>query len=188
MKFLTTSEAQQWLMPLAATIGKDRAISFDLGHKGRSLRLNAEFPKSPRQITYFVERAVDWLPRECERLLWISDWETYPPHPINFFELVRLGCGERRHIIDAPGCVFNPDRGPKDQEFSSEPDTFPLIGFVMLLMDFDWTGYLISQDATSASLVYFTDEVISFSTCDPTALEEARGLCSQFHMNIKGQK
>jgi len=188
MKFLTTSEAQQWLTPLVATIGKDRAIYFGRDHKDRPLGLKAEFPKSLRQITYFVERAVDWLPRGYERLLWISDWETYPPHPINFFELVRLGCGERRHIIDAPGCVFNPDRGPKEQEFSAESDTFPLIGFVMLLMDFDWAGYLISQDAASTSVVYFNDEVISFSTSDPAALEEARGLCGQFHMNIKSQK
>jgi len=188
MKFLRTSEAQQWLAPLGAAIGKDRTISFGRDHKSRSLRLEAEFPRTPLQTTYFVERAVDWLPRGYERLLWLSDWETYPPHPLGFFELVRLGCGERRHIIDSPGGIFNPDRGPKDQESSSEPDTFALAGFVLLVMDFDWAGYLVSQDAASASFIRFDDEVVSFSTLDPAALEDARQLCGQFQMSIKGQK
>jgi hypothetical protein len=180
MRFLTSEAAQQWLAPINAAIGKDRVISFGRNHEGRVLRLDAEYPKTPRQITYFVERAVDWLPREHERLLWLSDWETYPPHPLKFFELVRLGCGERRHIIDAPGGIFNPDRGPKDQESSAEPDTIPLIGFVLLLMDFDWAGYLVSQDAASASFICFNDEIVSFSTLNPTALDDARQMCGQF--------
>lgn len=166
-------------------IGKDRAISFGRDRDSAALRLDAEFPRTPLQITHFVERTVDWLPRNYERFLWLSDWQTYPPHPLGIFELLRRGCGESRHIIDAPGCVFNPDLGLKDQEFSAEPDTVPLAGFILLLMNFDWAGYLVSQDAAFISSVRFDDEVISFSTTDPTRLDDARSLCSQFHMTIK---
>jgi hypothetical protein len=185
MKFLTTIEVQQWLSPLGAAIEVNREISFGQDSGKRALRLDAEYPKTPLQITYFAERVVDWLPRNYERLLWLSDWQTYPSHPLGFFELVRRGFGEKRHTIDAPGCVFNPDGGPKEQEFSAEPDTVPLAGFALLLMNFDWAGYLVSQDAVSISSVRFDDEVISFSTIDPTRFGDARGLCSQFNMTIK---
>lgn len=42
---------------------------------GVPIRTGAEFPKTPLQVTHFVERAVDWLPREYERLHWLSDLE-----------------------------------------------------------------------------------------------------------------
>ena len=111
---------------------------------------------------------------------------SYPRHPLAFFETARYGCGERRHIIDAPGLLIESDDGPKCQEFSESPNTPTFVGFALLVVIFDWQAYLIAKNETSH--VYLGDEFISFSTADDSKLAEVLALAHRFELKIRGDK
>jgi hypothetical protein len=185
-KFLSQDESKEWLGSFAVSINSSRALIFPHDARRATRNLITQLPENPLKLTNFLERVVDWLPRGGERFLWISDWTTYPPHPLAFFETVRHGCGERRHIIDAPGCLFESDSGSVNQEFSDVPDTATLIGFSLLVASFNWQAYLVTKHA--ASCVHLGDDFISFSTADDSKFDEVFTLAHKFELKINKKK
>jgi hypothetical protein len=185
-KFLSQDESKEWLRSFAVRINQNRALVFPHDAQRETQTLIAQLPEKSQKLTYFLERVVDWLPRGGERFLWLSDWTTYPPHPLAFFETVRFGCGESRHIIEAPGCLFESDSGSANQEFSDVPDTSTLIGFSLLAVNFNWQAYLVTRHEMSH--VYLGDEFISFFTTDDRKLDEAFALARRFELRIKQRK
>jgi hypothetical protein len=181
-KFLSHDESQKWLDSFAVSIDKNRHLVFPRYAPGPMKRLTASLPEKPLALTYFMERVVYWLPRFGQRFLWISDWSTYPPHPILFFEAVRHGFGERRHIIDAPGCVFEPETGLANQEFSDVPDTSTLIGFSLLVTTFNWQASLLTTN--QKSYVHLGGDDISFFTTEDDKADEALELALKFSLKV----
>jgi hypothetical protein len=182
LQFLSHDESQEWLGSFAVSINQNRALVFRHDVRRATKRLTAPLPEKPLRLTAFMKRVVDWLPRLGQRFLWISDWSTYPAHPIIFFETVRLGCGERRHIIDAPGCLFEPETGSVNQEFSEVPDTSTLIGFSLLVATFNWQAYLVTKQQTSH--VHLGDDDISFVTTDDGKADAALELARIFDLKV----
>jgi hypothetical protein len=182
LQFLTHDESQEWLGSFSVSVNQNRALVFSSDARAATKKLTALLPEKPLRLTAFIARVVDWLPRHHQRFLWISDWSTYPPHPLTFFETVRLGCGEGRHIIDAPGCLFEPETGSVNQEFSEVPDTSTLIGFSLLVATFNWQAYLVAEHQTSH--VHLEDDDISFFTTDDGKAEEALELARIFDLKV----
>lgn len=173
-------------MSFKVTLNQNRTLRFPESGSTAARTILMNFPDKPLKLTYFLERVVDWLPRGRERFLMISNWNTYPPHPLAFFETVRSGCGERRHIIDAPGLLIESDDGAKCQEFSESPNTPTFVGFALLVVNFDWQAYLIAKNETSH--VYLGDEFISFSTADDSKLAEVFALAHRFELKMRESK
>ena len=173
-------------MSFNVTVNQNRKLHFPESRHIAARTIWMNFPDKPLKLTHFLERMIDWLPRGRERFLIISNWNTYPPHPLAFFETVRLGCGERRHIIDAPGLLIESDDGAKCQEFSESPNTSTLVGFALLVVNFDWQAYLIAKNETSH--VYLGDEFISFSTADDSKLAEVFALAARFELKTRESK
>jgi hypothetical protein len=186
MKFFSPDETKEWLMSFQVVVNKNRTLSFPKTETATARTVFMNFPDKPLKLTYFLERVVDWLPRGRERFIMISDWHTYPPHPLAFFEAVRSGCGESRHIIDAPGLLIEADDGPRCQEFSESPSTPIFIGFALLVVNFDWQAYLIAKNDTSH--IRLGDEYISFSTTDKGKLDEVLALADGFGLKIREAK
>jgi hypothetical protein len=186
MRFLSQEESMEWLKTFDVTVDPTRRLHFRDSVRTATQNLVMKFPDKPLQLTYFLERVADWLPRRRERFLWMSNWATYPPHPLQFFETVRSGCGERRHIIDAPGLLIESDDGPQDQEFSEAPNTSTFVGFVLLVVNFNWQAYLIASNETSH--VYLGDEFISFSSKDEKKLKEVFELAKSYKLEVKRAK
>jgi hypothetical protein len=184
MKFLTMHQSREWLAAFGATINDDRALL--LNSKQHGMRaLETHLPSVPPMLANFLERVVDWLPRGKERLLWLSDWTTYPPHSYRFFESVWTAFGGSGPVIETAGCLFKPDHGDVNQEFSEEPESFTLIGLSLLVVNFDWRACIVTQDGDGASRIDFGDECMSFSTSESIKLEEARALLDQFNLKYK---
>jgi hypothetical protein len=186
MRFLSPDETKEWLMSFNVSVSHDATLRFPESCNTATQTILVNLPDRPLKLTYLLERVVDWLPRGRERLLMMSHWNTFPPHPLVFFETARQGCGERRHVIDAPGLLIESDDGPKCQEFSESPNTATFVGFALLVVNFDWRAYLISKNETSH--IYLGDEFISFSTADNNKAAEAFELARRFDLKLRGSK
>jgi hypothetical protein len=182
MKFLTMHQSREWVAPFGATIAEDRVLRLNLP-RHELLTLESQVPYVPPTLEKFLNQVVDWLPRGKERFLWLYDWSTYPPHSYRFFEAVWTAFGGRAPVIENPGCLFKPDHGDVNQEFSEEPETFSLIGLSLLVVNFDWRACIVAHGGTSR--IDFGDECISFCSLESIKLQEARALLDRFSLKYR---
>jgi hypothetical protein len=146
--------------------------------------LMIDVPKEALRQNYFSARLVQWLPNGSPRLLFLTDWHTYPPAPLTTFETLRLGCGESRHIIDAPGHLFEAFEGSNDDFYKDKPSAL-LTGIVSLALGYDWYGYLTSQ--TPTEYVVLGDGFVSFSTASDEKFDEAKEIAMTFELTQRSQ-
>src|SRR5258708_5175519 len=106
MKCLTYPESEAWFASFGVKKVEHRHLSFPQSERKERRVFTADFQIDAPRLTFFSLRIVDWLANGCHRMLWLRNWETYPANQTIFFERVRLGCNESRHIIEAPGHLF----------------------------------------------------------------------------------
>ena len=120
-------------------------------------------------------------------MLWLKKWETYPSNEIIFVETVRIGCGESRHIVDAPGHIFEigefDGRNYESGMLQDNPKNAVLSGFILLIMCFDWDVYILSK--SSLDYIYLGDQRILFSSINKDKIQEAETLLHKFNLAVK---
>ena len=126
-------------------------------------------PKKVSALAYFSARLNGWLSDGSERLLWLSSWETEPPQPLLFFEEIRKGSGDSRHIIDAPGHLL---------ETPNSTEAALLTGLIFLVIGFGWEAYIVPQEL--ADFVYLGDEHVVCSSARPEKMRELSEMVAAF--------
>ena len=169
MKCLTYEETRIWLDSFSVKIGEHRHLSFASFQN----RLMVTLPREAHRLQSLSSCLNDWLPNNHSRLLWLSNWETDPPEQIVLFEKVRLGCGESRHVIDAPAHLFE---APILQE------RVVLSGLVFLILALNWEGYLVADSCNDH--VYLGDECLSFFSADDKKLKVATDMVQSFGLKV----
>jgi len=129
--------------------------------------LMTNMPRDPWKAAKLVEDLVEWLPPGCCNLLWLSHWQTEPPHQQLLIEQMRAASGDRRHLIDAPALLFGGEV-PQDMDM--------LKGICFLLMQFNWEGYVVSQE--HGDFAFLGDEHIVFGSSVGARLTAANGLAA----------
>jgi hypothetical protein len=185
MKCLTYVESEEWLAASAVKITEHRQLAFPTEKRKARRTLIVSLPKEPLRIGLFSDQLMDWLPNGCGRMLWLSTWRTYPPNQPILFKTVRRGCGESRHIIDAPGHLFElsayngyENRTPRDVQ-----ENAILAGFVLLMICFDWEGYIVTQNHDDYILL--GDAYIEFFSTSGEKVKEASSLAEKFHLELR---
>jgi hypothetical protein len=122
-------------------------------------------------------------------MLWLSNWETYPSNQIIFFETVRRGCKEDRHIIDAPGHLFESSAYDINDYESRTPDdeqeNAVMSGLLLLMICFTWDGYLITPNQ---DCIILDDNCLTFCSWDDSKIEEAYELAAIFKLTFREQR
>jgi hypothetical protein len=149
MKCLTYEESQKWLDLIGISIGTKRELVFP----GEQQKIMMTVPKTAPALNWFSARLGRWLSRGSERMLWMSNWDTFPHYPIGFFEAIRNGYGETRPVIEAPGHVFSA---------LNRAETELVSGLIFLVMTFRWEAFIVSQESTE--FVYLGDQCVVCSS------------------------
>ncbi len=141
------------------------------------------------RVASLATQLVDWLPNACERMLWLGSWETYPPDQTILFETVRRGCGESRHIIDAPGHLFQSsayDRNDYETRTAEDHKENALMwGLLLLMITLDWDGYLVTPNGDCVSL---GDTSIAIFSEDDAKIDEAYKIAARFNLKFHEQR
>lgn len=169
MKCLTFRESEHWLLSLGVRVDENRNLRFGSERE----RIMTTMTKEVSALAHLSTRLAHWVSGHVDRILWLSNWETYPPERLMQFETMRLGCGESRHVIDSPGHLF---------EQSTEHENAVLAGLMFLTMAFNWEGYLVSQ--YQDEFLYLGDEHIVFSSADAGKMKEVADFVSNFHLKV----
>lgn len=168
MKLLTTAETRNWLQPSGLSLRERPAITIETSTPDAA-RLLVDAPKASTALISFAGRILQWMPTDYERLLLISDWETYPAAGFALLHRIRWGSGDPRTLIDAPAHVFDAFHGDNDAFYRDE-ETGLLIGLIFLVLSFDFGGFLCARETRDS--VYLGDEFAIFSSVHEARLKE----------------
>src|SRR5260370_27035278 len=149
MKCLTYAESEAWFASFGVKIIENRHLSFPVRARKERRMLITDFQIDAPRLIYFLDQLVDWLPNGRERMLWLTSWETYPVNQTIFFERVRRGCNENRHIIETPGHLFESsthDREDYDNRTAYEHEENAIMaGLLLLVVCFNLVAGLVAQ-------------------------------------------
>jgi hypothetical protein len=188
MRFLTPKESNDWLERSGFVVDRDHGDA--VVEPAQVQRLMVDLPNGSVQLSSFAERLIQWLPAEADRMLWLSYWNTYPAWPLAVFERVRRGCGESRHVIEAPGHVVDAFPGGnaasnESDESNESDDNAMLSGLVFLTLCFDWRGYLVAQ--MPAEYIVLGDAFVGFCAASDERLKEAESIAHTFELKTRRQ-
>lgn len=187
MKCLTYAESDAWFGSFSVKIIENRSLSFPVRARKERRMLITDFQIDAPRLIYFLDQLVDWLPNGRERMLWLRSWETYPVNQTIFFERVRRGCNENRHIIEAPGHLFESsthDRKDYDNRTAHEHEENAIIaGLLMLVVCFNWDAYLVAQGRED--YVRIQDNGIMLCSPNDSKIEEASAMARKFNQKSR---
>lgn len=188
MRCLTDTESEAWFAAAGIKIGKYRHISFPQGALKRRCLFLPNLELGISDLGRLCTQLVDWLPNGCERMLWLTNWATYQPDPTILFESLRRACDENRHIIDAPGHLFESspyDRQDYDTRTKRDHAENTLIwAFLLLIIACQLGGYLV---APNGDCIELDDTSLSISSTDDTKIREAYELAARFDLKFHEQ-
>ncbi len=187
MKCLTYAEAEAWFASFGVRISEHYSLSLPprVSTERRIFIPNLQIDST--RLAFFSVQVVDWLANGCQRMLWLSNWETYTSNQAIFFERVRLGCNENRHLIEAPGHLFESssyDRGDYDSRTAIDhQENAILSGLFLLMVSFNWDGYLVAQN--QCDYVMLRDRGVMFFSPHDSKIDEAIALSKRFGQKFR---
>lgn len=188
MRCLTYSESETWFAAIGIKIAKYRYISFSQREAKRRCLFLPNLELGISHLGRLCTELVEWLPNGCERMLWLTNWATYQPDPTILFEMIRRGCNENRHIIDAPGHLFESsayDREDYDSRTKQDHDENTLMwGFLLLMIACQLGGYLV---APNGDCIEVDDTSIAISSTEDSKIAEAHELAARFNLKFREQ-
>jgi hypothetical protein len=187
MKCLTLSEFQGWAGSFDVCVDGNRNLLFPK----ELTQVMSVLPQSASQLFAFSTSLLSWLPPNVERALYLSNWETYPPDQMVVIKKLRLGCGEARHVIDAPvhlfeglpvGNRYEIDEPARLIDNQTIQESAAMAGLIFLAMTFSWQGYILAKNCNDH--VYLGDEFIAFKSDDHEKLRAAHKLLAAFKLKV----
>ncbi|MDB6016088.1 MAG: hypothetical protein JWR19_577 [Pedosphaera sp.] len=169
MKCFTYDESERWLASMGVRIDGNRNLLFP----NEQEKIMTNMPKGASALKRLSADLAHWFACDSSCMVWFSNWDTEPRHPLVLFEKMRMGCGEPRHIIDAPGHLF--------EELTEEENAL-LTGVIFLIMVFNWEGYIVCQNRHE--FIYLGDEHIVISSADSEKMREILGTVTSFKLKV----
>jgi hypothetical protein len=187
MKCLTYDESEAWFASFGVRITEHRSLSFPPQSARERRILISDIKCDAPRLIFFSDQLVEWLPIGRDRMLWLNNWETYPPSQTIFFEKVRRGCNENRHIIEAPGHLFEQStHGKADYErrtVHEHEETATMAGLLLLLVCFNWDGYLLGE--RGEHYIMIRDNGIVICSSRDSKIKEACTLAKKFNQQYR---
>jgi hypothetical protein len=189
MRCITPAEVAELFGQDGFTINSNPALErFGLDVRddvwSRLRRLEARPAPNADRLMSFAANLNRWLPTKRQRLLWFSHWGApwADRDSRALIEAARIGLGEHRPLLDAPGNLFeahdydNQDQGtmPKAQW----RDVALLAALMSLVMMGEWDGWLIAQGCTD--LVEFWEGNVLLYSDNAARLREGEALLKTF--------
>lgn len=189
MKCLTHAESERWLASFGVSINENDNLEFPK-RPGRTIHaIRIDLPKDGTRWMWFFSSILDWMPNDCNRMLWLYSWHTYPPYHYVVFEKLRRGCGEFRHIIDAPGHLFD-SSAYDNYENKTDNDVQEdgvLAAMVLLMVSFDWEGYIVTDKSEDRILI--GDEYLEFYSTDYNKMQHLIEIAKSYGLTYReGQR
>lgn len=188
MRCLTYSESEAWFAAIGIKIVEYRYTSFSQREAKRRCLFLPNLELDISSLGRLCTELVDWLPNGCERMLWLTNWATYQPDPTILFETIRRGRNEDRHIIDAPGHLFESsayDRGDYDTRTKQDHEENALVwGFLLLIIACQLGGYLVTPNG---DCIEVDDTSIALSSADDVKIAEAYQLAAGLNLKFREQ-
>jgi hypothetical protein len=186
MRCLTSTESEAWFTDIGVEIDRYGYISFSRRATKRRCIFLPNVVLDASNLGRLSTELVDWLPNGCERMLWLTNWSTYQPDPTILFETIRRGRNENRHIIDAPGHLFESsayDRDDYDTRTKQDHEENTLMwGFLLLIIALQLGGYLI---APNGDCIEVDDTSIAISSTDDAKIRDAYALANRFGLEFR---
>ena len=109
-------------------------------------------PPTVSRLTDFAGVLNRWLPTKRHRLLWLSHWDNGSPNACEIFIAARIGLGESKSLLEAPGHYFD----AHDYDFQDQVemprkqwrDVGVLAGLLALVMVNGGDAWLIAEGCT----------------------------------------
>lgn len=156
MQVLSDSECANWLSAHGYTF---QDVNRSEGQEGH-IRLPASYHRSAFEMSvstdartqiFLSHRLAQWI-QGSDVLLWVTSWALYTPEEMEMFLDFRQSFGEQRHLIDAPGHLFQ----------SGDADDLRRTASILLfMMAFNWEGFVLSSDGKS--IIWMADEILETS-------------------------
>lgn len=184
MKCLTKIESEKWLASFGVGVTADYSLTFAMRNRGGYV-LRTDLSLGASRLMWFFSSIVDWLPNGCNRMLWLYKWLTYPPDQIVVFENLRQGCGEPRHIVDAPGHLFE-SSSYRDYESKTGLDIQEdgvLAAMALLMVSFDWEGYILTD--SSDAHIFIGDEYLDFFSSDYDKIQQIEKIAKSYDLKTQ---
>jgi hypothetical protein len=187
MKCLTLSEFQRWAGSFNVRIDGDRNLLFP----EKLTQIMSVLPQKASALFAFSISLVDWLPPNIEHALYLSNWETYPPDQMVIIEKLRLGCGETRHVIDAPAHLFEGlpvgnryeiDEPARLIDNQTIQESATMAGLIFLALTFSWQGYLLAKNCNDH--IYLGDEFMVFYSDSDEKIRVTHELLAAFKLKV----
>lgn len=186
MRFLTCSEADDWLAPAGWHVVLNEFWQTTHLHSGPTdqptHRVGGIPICEPDSLPYFLAALNRLLPNNRERLLWIERTECTDPTLLPGIQALRAGLGEQRDFLTAPGLLFDSlDYSEEDQTRISDAaryQTSILITFSTLFLAHGWTAKLRAEG--TQDFVEFWEGHVLFVSTDPQRVSAANILFDQY--------
>ncbi|MGA2051902.1 MAG: hypothetical protein ABSH19_01185 [Opitutales bacterium] len=184
---MTLSEFQEWTGYFNLRVESNRDLLFPK----ELTKIMSVFPKNTGKLFAFSTSLVDWLPRNIERAMYLSSWETYPPDQMVIMKKFRLGCGESRNVIDAPAHLFESqpignrydmDEPARLGENRIVQESAEMAGLIFLAITFQWQGYILAKNCLDH--IYLGDEFIVFHSDDSEKLKVTHELLAAYKLKV----
>jgi hypothetical protein len=138
------------------------------------------------RLTYFAEAMNRWHPPKLHRLLWVDHAAFLFPSAHALFMAARIGLGETRSLLEAPG-HFDPYPYDERDQTKISPqqakETGILIGLMSLIMIESWDGWLIADG--SSDRIEFWEGNIFFYSDKRSRLTDASSLMKDFDCSLE---
>lgn len=187
MRCLTPKEVEELFGPAGFRVSSNRALHrtalrLEPNTDAGQIRIGARFTPHILLLVRFAEALNRWFPPNRHRLLWVDHAAWAFPSTYDTFLAARVGVGETRSLIEAPGHYFDPyPYDIRDQtEISPEQarETGILIGFMLLIMINEWDGWLIADD--SSDRIEFWEGNLFIHSHQRSRIAEANLLLDEF--------
>lgn len=171
MKCITNRECLEWLDDHAI----DAATAEGWPEMVGDYDVLFDAPKDSRTQGLLARDLVAWFGAFETALFWLTDWPFYKPDEMAIIDGLRRAHGEGRRLIDAPGHVFE----ASDRE--------ELTGWVSLMMNFGWDGYLFTLPFRGSMFQISHEDFVWVVTSTPDPFSEAQKLVRKYQLKIRRQ-
>jgi hypothetical protein len=129
-------------------------------------------PTQAARQRILAKSLVQWIGPYNVALFWLSEWTAYEEEEMALACALRRGHGEKRMLIDAPGHVFS---------FEEQAE---LIGWVFLMINFGWDGYLFASPHEGRMFQTSHENFLWATSQDYAALQKVRQVSRLYNLEV----
>ena len=184
MRTINLPHAMSWFSRQSLTFDKHGRLEWPYdAHPGLYVltsNFSRDWPGIGREL-------FDWLPVGRDRLLLVTNWQTYPPDRWVIFDAIRKGAGALQNLTLEPAHLFPSTKlsgtwydDRPEADVQHESIAMWLMG---LMLDWAWEGYAAVDSCSD--VIGLGDGFIHFLSMDQQRMEQARELARPWKLPMQ---